>query len=317
MALTRITDDKQVTKWKDESMRSVVSQSPSIERSPLKTIVNNITRSKLVMPQNHTSSNDTVPETLISTLIGAAAGAAIAYVMSKAEPESKPHHLQEPTREIVYRTIEAAPSNFRPDASPRNYYPASQVGSYHSPQRQHFHSHQRAIEGPRSPRSRVSVARSQSDLACPSYHAPPRPVSVRSVTSWEARTVVQADCPPAPSVHVSRKTSVVSHHDDDRRSIVSKSRHSSYHACAPAPEGPIVEEIEDVDVACSVAPSDSISQAGSKKSRHRHKSRHDARSKHERGGGEKRSVISMPDRELSEDRQALGKRSVVSQFLGR
>ncbi|MCJ1471373.1 hypothetical protein MMC13_000012 [Lambiella insularis] len=339
MALTRITENKQVNKWQDESARSVVSQSPAIESSPLRTIVNNITRSTLVMPQNHTSNNDTVPQTLIGTLIGAAAGAAIAYAMSKAEPESTSRQSQEPAREIVYQTVEAPLSSFRPDTSPRTYYSPSQVSYRQSPRSQHFSSYQRAIEAPPSPGSRVSIARSQSDLACPSYHAPPRPVSLRSVTSTEARTVVQADYPPAasvhgsrktsvvslkedgpaPSGHKSRKTSVVSQHEDDRRSTVSKTRHSSYQDFPPSPAGPIVEEIEDVDfdAACSVAPSDSISQAGSKRSRHRHKSRHDGRSRSEREREGKRSVVSMPTRDVAEERQALGMRSVVSQFLGR
>ncbi|MCJ1402215.1 hypothetical protein MMC11_005435 [Xylographa trunciseda] len=322
--------------------RSAGNQSFPAQRSPLRTIVNNFTTPTPVIQHAQIPKNDSVSKTLIGTLIGAAAGAAIAYAMSKAEPDTGFRPSLEREQGVVYQAIDAPSSAYGADRSPRSYYPSSpssHAPSYHSQQSYRSSSHQRAIEAPRSSSSlsdvnksskeviqylsppplspHASFARSQSGYLSPDQIPLPRSPSVRSVASSAARTITQADFPPASPRPKSRKTSVVSHHEDHNRSSSRISRHSSYHAAHKSPSGPMVEEVEYVDMDSSVAPSDSISQAGSNKSRHRHKGRYSGRSRSQRREDGKRSVVSLPARDVGEERKGLGRRSVVSQMLGR
>ncbi|MCJ1382063.1 hypothetical protein MMC17_005175 [Xylographa soralifera] len=350
MALTRISESPSENRMmvrsqeyaRSAASQSAVSQSLSTERSPLRTIVNNLTTPIRVIQQEQIPNNDSVSKTLIGTLIGAAAGAAIAYAISKTEPDVNSRQSVERDREVVYHAIDAPSSAYRVERSPRSYYPSSppsNAPTYHSQQSHRSSSYQRAIEPHHSPSSpgtvnkssrevvqylsppsqhpHSSFARSQSDYLSPDRIPLPRSPSVRSVVSSGARTVTQADFPPASPGHRSGKISVASHHEDSIRPSPRSSRHSSYQGAPASPSGPIVEEVEDIDLDGSVSPSDSISQAGSNKSRHRHKSRHSGRSRSQRRESGKRSVVSLPAREVGEERRGLGRRSVVSQILGR
>ncbi|MCJ1436443.1 hypothetical protein MMC27_005822 [Xylographa pallens] len=305
-------------------------------------MVNSLSTPIRVVQQEQSPNNDSVSKTLIGTLIGAAAGAVIAYAMSKTEPDaSSPPSLERDT-EVVYQAIDAPSSAYRAERFPRSYYPSSppsNAPSYHSQQRHRSSSYQHTIEAPDSPSSpgtavkssrevvqylspplqspHSSFARSQSGYLSPDRIPLPRSPSVQSAASSGVRTITQADFPPVSPGHRSRKTSVASHHEYGMRPSSRGSRHSSYHGTPASPSGPIVEEVEVVDIEGSVTPSDSISQAGSNKSRHRHKSRHSGRDHSQRREGGKRSVVSLPAREVGEERRALGRRSVVSQIFGR
>ena len=345
MALTRISEhptENRIMVRSEGYPRSTVSQSLSTQHSPLRTIVNNLSTSVHVVQQEQSPNNDSVSKTLIGTLIGAAAGAVIAFAISKTEPDASSRPCLERDRDVVYQAIDAPSSAYRAERSPRSYYPSSpssNAPSNHSQQSHRSSSYQRAIEAPNTPSlpgtavkssrevvqylsppsqsPHSSFARSQSGYLSPDRIPLPRSPSVQSVASSGARTITQADFPPVSPGHRSRKTSVASHHENSSRPPSRGSRHSSYHGTLTSPSGPIVEEVEDVDVEGSVTPSDSISQAGSNKSRHRHKSRHSGRDPSQRRQGGKRSVVSLPAREVDEERRALGRRSVVSQIFGR
>ncbi|MCJ1287829.1 hypothetical protein MMC26_007181 [Xylographa opegraphella] len=345
MALTRISEHPTENRMMARSEgypRSTVSQSLSTPRSPLRTIVNNLSAPVRVVQQEQVPNNDSVSKTLIGTLIGAAAGAVIAYAISKTEPEPASRAPLERESEVVYRAIDAPSSAYRAERSPRSYYPSSppsNAPSYRSQQSHPPAPYQRTVEAahsssslgtavkssreivqylsPPSQSPRSTFARSQSDYLSPNRIPLPRSPSVQSVASSGARTITQADFPPASPGHRSRKTSVASHHEDGRRPSTRGSRHSSYHETPTPPSGPIVKEIESIDLDGSVTPSDSISQAGSTKSRRRHKSRHSGRSRSQQREGGKRSVVSLPARDIGEERKGLGRRSVITQILGR
>ncbi|MCJ1387972.1 hypothetical protein MMC18_000815 [Xylographa bjoerkii] len=345
MALTRISEHPLEDRMIIHSggyTRSAVGQNSSMPRSPLRTIVNNFITPTRIAQQETIPSNDSVSKTLIGTLLGAAAGAAIAYAMSKAEPDASPRPSLERERQFVNQAIEGPSLAYRAERPPQSYYrssASSHAPTYHSQQSRRSSSYPRAIEALCSPSSHdtvnnssrevvqcrseppqsphTSFAPSQSSYLSPDRIPLPRSPSVRSVASSGARTITQADFPPASPGHRSRTTSIASHHEDGIRPSSRSSRHSSYHVAPTSPSGPIVEEVEDVDVDSSLAPSDSISQAGSNKSRHRQRSRASGRSRSQWREAGKRSVVSLPAREVGEDRRALGRRSVVSQILGR
>ena len=335
--------DSRVHDWQKEVVKSTVSNSPTVERSIVRTIVNNITTTTLATPQpivEHKPSDNTTSKTLIGTLIGAAAGAAIAYAMSKADQESTPQPLPQSTQAASYRAIEASSPGLRSATSPRSHYSASpslHAPSVISPRSYHSSSIRRAIEAPGpagsystmvdtifAEGSRLLNQQAQSprpSLARSNYTSPEmshreaRPTAPRSSTYSAARTVIQADYPPLDPAPRSRQPSTTSQQKWDHRSTVSRSRHSSYSAAPEPPPGPIVEEVDDDDAVGTVVPSDSISQAGSRKSKHRHRRRHSDRRETREDG--KRSVVSLPVRELRGERENLGKRSVITQILGR
>ena len=343
MALTRISEypvENRITVHSEANARSAVSQNSSTQRSPLRTIVNNLTMPTRVIQQEQGSRNDSITKTIIGTLLGAAAGAAIAYAVSSAEPKATSSPSFEHERQIVYQTIDEPVSASRVERSPTSYYPLSpslHAPSYISQQSHRSSSSQRAIEAPRSATSnstvirssqevvhyespppqspRSSIMRSQSAYLSPDRIPLPRSPSVRSVVSSGARTITQADFLPVSSGRTSQKTSIASCHEDQNRPCSRGSGRSNHRVVSPP--GPIVEEVGDVDIDGSLAPSDSISQAGSNRLRHRHKSRHGGRSRSQRSEGGKRSVVSLPVREIHEERRGLGRRSVVSQILRR
>ena len=346
MALTRMSEHpiENRTMVRSEGYPwSTVSQSLSTQRPPLRTIVNNVSTPIRVVQQEQIPNNDSVSKTLIGTLIGAAAGAVIAYAISKTEPDASFRPSLGGGREVVYQAIDAPPSASGAERSPRSFYPSgplSNAPSDHSQQSHRSRSYQpHTIEAPHSPSSigtvdkssrevvqylspppqspHSSFGRSQSGYLGPDRIPLPRSPSARSIASSGARTVTQADFPPASPGHRSRTASVASHHEDGTRPSSRSSRHNSYHGTPKSPSGPIVEEVEDGDLDGSVTPSDSISQAGSNRSRRRHKSHHGGRSRSQQREGGKRSVVSLPTREVGEERRALGRRSVVSQILGR
>ncbi|MCJ1250067.1 hypothetical protein MMC30_007293 [Trapelia coarctata] len=314
--------------WQKDVAQSVVSYTPTVERSVARSVVRSVTTPTLTVTQppavlERRSSEDTASKTLIGSLIGAAAGAAIAYAMSTSEQEKSPGVSLQPALaglSGLYRAIQAPPT---PSQSPRsavsvhNYHPPSP--SYHaaptvSSSSYHTSYQPRAIEAPGSHSpivedskcpTEVSRHSSQShrpSLARSSHTAPvvvqkpSRPTVARSSTSSSPKTVIQADYPPAASAHKAPKSTASQHRKDDYRSTVSRSRHGSYIASPKEkePSGPIVEEVDDDAV--TVAPSDSISQVGGKK-RHKHRPHRGERKDGEKGEkSDKKSVVSLPIR---------------------
>ena len=335
--------DSRVHDWQKDVTKSTVGNSLIAERSMVRTIVNNITTNTLAAPQpivEHKLTDDTTSKTIIGTLIGAAAGAAIAYAMSKADQESIPQPSPQPAQASSYPAIEAPSPWPRLATSQQSCYSASpslHSPSVVSPRSYHSSSPRRAIEAP-GPASSYStiidtfiaegsrLLNQQSlsprpSLARSSYTSPEishrevQPTAPRSSTASAARTVTQADYPPLDPAPRSRKSSTAPQQKGDRCSTVSTSRHRSYSAAPEQPSGPIVEEVDDDDGAGTVVPSDSISQVGSRKSKHKHRRHHtDRRGARE---DEKRSVMSLPIRGTGSERENLGKRSVFTQILGK
>jgi len=301
---------------------SVVSYSSLAERSVAKSVARSVTSPTLQTTQSASqrrASEDTASKTLIGSLIGAAAGAAIAYALSTSEQENSPRPALQPALTGLFQAIQAPPT---PSQSPgsvlsaHSYHPQSP--SYHaapaqSPSSYHTSYQPRAIEAPMPPGSRspiaeeskypTEVSRHSSEQRRPSLarsihtapvtvQQPSRPTIARSSTSSSPKTVIQADYPPASSAHRSSKSSASRHQNDDYRSTVSRSRHGSYIGSPGEPSGPIVEEVDDDAV--TVAPSDSISQVGSKKSRHKHRRHQSDRKEGEES--DRKSVVSLPIR---------------------
>ena len=348
MALTRISESRsenQLSQRRCEAPRSTISRSTWSDRPPLRTIVNNYVTPTPETPQNNGISNDTMSKTLIGTLLGAAIGAALVYVSSKPGTETASCGTGEPIRQRIYQETEPPSRRPRYTDDLDNYHTPRQ--SPHdvlltSPSTHYFSPHVRAIEGPRSPGSRsiTGVERPQIDLARYQYpevssphttvvhssrtkrfsahDSPSHPPTPRSTASSTDRTVTQANYYAASPSHGSSRLPTDARYDDDSRSRTGRSNHSSRRDVPVYAVGSVVEEVESSDAACSVTPNDSISQAGSRRSKRSHKSRQSSRygDRHDRRGDE-RSAASLPGRDLGDERVMPGKRSVVSQFFGR
>lgn len=330
-----------VLNWKKDVAHSVGSYDPGAERSVARSLARSITSPTLIVTQaapERRASEDTTSKTLIGSLIGAAAGAAIAYALSTSEQESSPRLTLQPALTGLFQAIQAPPT---PSQSPRSmvsapiYHqqsPSYYVAPMQSPSSYHTSYQPRAIEAPRSPGSHgpivenskcpTEVSRHSSQhrqsprpsLARSSHTAPlvvqnpSRPAISRSSTSSALRTVIQADYPPAAPSQRSLKSSASHHQKDDYRSTVSRSRHGSYVAPPKEPSGPIVEEVDDDD-AVTVAPSDSISQVRSKKSRHKYRRHHSERKEGETS--DRKSVVSLPIRGERERDRSGSRRTVI------
>ncbi|KAL9117369.1 MAG: hypothetical protein Q9187_006097 [Circinaria calcarea] len=242
-------------------------------------------------------------------------------------------------------------------------YASSNAPSTLSPRSQHAPSQLLAIEAPRSltarstlidtfippteiPRytyhqvpqsqsqaqsARPHIARSNTEIGPGPAGSPSRRSLTRSHTSSAAKTITQADFPPK-STHSHSNSEAASLKPD---SVVAGSRHGgshvSKHSVAKSHHTVVAADIPLPPTAtpslCSVSPEDSISQAGSSRSRrsHHRSKREGGGSKHQGsrrtssrlGEGEERTVVSLPVREKEGGKgREGGLRSVVSQVLG-
>jgi hypothetical protein len=290
------------------------------------------------------SSSDMTSKTLLGALAGATVGALVAYaVMKEDQPSPTSQSVHSPQSEFRPSLERSAVTGL---IEMINYLPQpqSRAGSTIS-QAQHPSYYPLAIEAPppvSTPRSHnvwAETVVTQSDVSrhteqkayssrptiVQSYHSMPvlatqsvRPTTARSSTSSSPRTVIQADyppvvSPPAPSTHKSHRSSASVYDREERKSSSGRSHHSS-HRTEPVTvinqaSGPIIEDIdeEEDDHATTVAPSDSISQAGTRKSRHKHRRRRSA----------EKTVVSLPVRgsEREGDRDRRGIRSVVTNLI--
>ena len=243
-------------------------------------------------------------------------------------------------------------------------YASSHAPSTLSPRNQHAPSQLLAIEAPHSltarstlidtfippteiPRytyhqvqqsqsTRPHIARSNTDIRpgpAGSTVSASRRSLARSHTSSAAKTITQADFPPKNTHSHSHSHSKAASLKPD--SAVAGSRHGgshvSKHSVAKSHHTVVAADIPLPPTAtpslCSVAPEDSISQAGSSRSRksHHRSKREGGGSKHQGsrrtssrlGKGEERTVVSLPIREKEGGKEREGGlRSVVSQVLG-
>lgn len=363
------SEASRVLSWQKEVAKSTVSQDVRTKKSDSHTSVTNIMKPTIMVanPTSETKSgNDVSTKAFIGTLLGAAAGAAVAYAMTKNEEGGG-----KTTGNVALQMVEAARSHLAPsvNGSQRSgthssasrisqtggqalEYPPSQVSairsiaSYQAPSL-HEPFNGLTITAPPPPQTstlidtfvppsevpryrRHSLSRSQTDGAIPpSTHLSSR--SKLSRASSAAETVTQADLVP------SRRSSIVTEirHARDvplpasKATSVSSKIESNLRRMVLVPR----QEKDNGTVLDSVAPSDSISQAASKRSRaSRRSSRHGSRaSSHRRDeegsqasektvkpgesktGSRRASVVSLPPKPST---KASVHRSMVSFLPG-
>lgn len=296
-------ENRGVLSWQKDVAKSTASDSPLAKSASSQVVINNFTVPTMAVSQplpDLKPKSDMSTTALIGTLLGAAAGAAVAYAMTKAEDES--HKITAP-RTIMYQAVEVP--NFQPTSSvishrescarsmgqptkhpvvqqieyPHHppsiaarsgvldrapllqdrpapqiaaapvqmgtlidtFIPPSEVARY--PSRSFARSHTDSILQP--PRSQVLSVRSR----------PPQP----SRASSAAQTIVPMNLPPSP------------------RSVVTEVRLARDMPLPNSRTGSVARDIGhgySQSILGSVAPSDSVSQAGSKKSNGSRRSKH-------------------------------------------
>ena len=119
-------DDQRVLSWQKDVARSSVGNDSQVEKPASRVMINNITTPTTVVSRLAPvakEDGDMSAKALVGTLLGAAAGAFVAYTMTKGEEEN----LRTPTTQtITYQTIEANNSRGPPSVlSSRRSYPPS------------------------------------------------------------------------------------------------------------------------------------------------------------------------------------------------
>ena len=344
-------ENDRVRSWQKEVARSTVSQESQAERMKPRIVISNVARPTVTVAQNSSQtrpSHEMSSKALVGTLLGAAVGAAFAYAMTKSEESSK--GLQTTTYQMIdsaHPSIAPSATGSRQaypaSAVSRNSQTArkqlgyveptpSQVGQSVAPSKTSSPSEPVAPlaiaaqayastlidtfvpPSEVSPYCRLSISRSQSDGLVQSQARSKAPSQVSrqsklSRASSAEKTVTQIDFSPSKRSSVvtefknaleiplpqSKATSVASRQESDLRRIVLDPN----------------KDDAAVSVLGSVAPSDSISQAGSKRSRSsRHSSRHHSRGKEDKSESGSRAS----ERTVKESSSKAGRRreSIVS-----
>ena len=118
-------DDQRVLSWQKDVARSSVGNDSQVEKPASLVMINNITTPTTVVSRLAPvakEDSEMSAKALVGTLLGAAAGAFVAYTMTKGEEEN----LRTPTTQtITYQTIEANSSRGPPSvlSSRRSYTP--------------------------------------------------------------------------------------------------------------------------------------------------------------------------------------------------
>lgn len=294
-------ENESVLNWQKDVAKSTASNSSPAKSPSSRVVINNFTVPAMVVSQPIPESkpkSDVSTKALIGTLLGAAAGAAVAYAMTKAEDES---HKTAASRTITYQAVEAP--NRRP-ASSATIHPESHVQSI-----QHSMQYPRIqqIEYPHPPSSSAACG----DIL---GHAPlieDRPTSQIAAAPINLGTLIDTFIPPSEVARYPPRSFARSHTDgiiqplrSQVPSVISRppqpSRASSAaQTITPAnfPPSSVVTEVRlardmplptsrapsvdrDMSHGCSqsvlgsVLPSDSVSQAGSRKSQGSRRSKH-------------------------------------------
>lgn len=296
-------ENKSVLNWQKNVAKSTTSNSPLAKSASSRVIINNFAVSTIVAPQPVPESkpkSEMSTKAFIGTLLGAAAGAAVAYAMTKAEDES--HETRAP-RAITYQAIEAP--NFQPTSSAISH-PESNARSVGNPMQ---HPIVQQIEYPQHPPS--SAARSGVLGHTPLIED--RPASRVAAAPVHLGTLIDTFIPPSEVSRYPPRSFARSHTDSIIQPLRSQvlsgisrtpqpSRASSaaqtitpanFAPCSssvvtevrlardmPLPNSRTASVARDAghgyseSVLGSVAPSDSVSQAGSKKSTGSRRSKH-------------------------------------------
>lgn len=105
-----IADDKRVLDWQKNVAKSTIGRGSESNKTTARIIINNVTAPTMAVSRSTAQikdDGDMSAKQLIGTLLGAAAGAAVAYAMTKGEAEN----LRSPiTQTITYQTVDAAES---------------------------------------------------------------------------------------------------------------------------------------------------------------------------------------------------------------
>lgn len=360
-----VADDKRVLAWQKDVAKSTVGLGSEVTKNTARVIINNVTAPTLTVSRSTAQTKDEgdmSAKAIIGTLLGAAAGAAVAYAMTKGEAEN----LQSPiSQTITYQTVDAGEPYRAGSAvsSRKSPYPAASShesrktlreidypqplmpGSGQSVLSQHS-SQPKYLEGPKAASAhnlastlietfippsevrRFPAQRSHTDSVVP------RSVGMQDIdaatqrsrpsrASSAAKTVTLKDFTSTPKSSTGMETTVA--RDIPLPISVAASSTSRHLEPAGVSRSGLRSELG------SVAPSDSVSQAGSRRSktrRHGHSrgekaepqddggsqaSRQTVRYRVSQPGAKKDSAVSLPVRASS---KASAHRSVKSFLQG-
>lgn len=258
---------------------------------------------------NTQQGGDAGAKAIIGTLLGAAAGAAVAYAMTKSEDSSAPQSPSQSATmpalaaaaQSIYRAIEAAPSQ-----TPQRQYQAtvrSQAPTTILLQDLELEPHYESADSAVYPTRSSQASRSPSQrprTALRAIEAPPQQTQTQAQSVVARSTLINTFVPPseiprlrpaAPPAGIKSETQLSvraapqsqhSRHSASRPATVVRAASTQDIPSAPAPRS-LVGSVLGLgamnnsrggggDDEASVAPSDSVSQAGSKK--HRPRSHH-------------------------------------------
>lgn len=299
-------EDQRVLYWQKDVARSSAGDAATQAEKPIsRVMINNITTPTTFVSRLAPTSGghgETSAKALVGTLLGAAAGAAVAYAMTKGEAEG----LRSPqTQTITYQTIEAnSPQRTQSVASSRRSYPPSKSSHARRTTLRELEypiipgsatgrsellettSSTRRLPGPAvaagmllastlidtfvppseiRPFAPYPIARSHTDSIIGSSQAVSR-LSKMSRASSAAKTVTQSDrrssslSPDVTEIRLAR---------DVPLPVSRATSHVSRHSSARQPYN-----LDTKSELGSVAPSDSVSQTGLRKSRGNKRSNH-------------------------------------------
>ena len=308
--------DQRVLSWQKDVAQSSVSNSSQARKVASQIVVNNITTpTTIVLRHPPTAREDTEisAQALVGTLLGAAAGAVVAYAMAKGEAESPKTPA---TQTVTYQTIEANNSQrARSVLSSRRSYPPSSFSHTTRPVLMELEypkasnsiavqsevpditSSSRRLTGPTASVGKL-LASTLIDTFVPPSEI--RPFPPHAIARSHTDSVISRSCAGNPSFAVSQhsKTSHASstvktvtqadHKSSSRSPAVTEvklardvplpiSGATSHVSRDPTPSQP--HDIDKKSELGSVAPSDSISQAGSRKSKGSKRSSYHGRSR--------------------------------------
>lgn len=309
-------EDQRVLSWQKDVAQSSTGSNSQVDKPTSRVMINNITNPTTVVSRIAPAAKEDGEmnaKALVGTLLGAAAGAAVAYAMTKGEAESARSHL---TQTITCQTIEANNPRRAPSTlSSRQSYPSP--SSSHGPrialrELEYPNVPNSVIDGSeiskitsslkRLPAPTASagqllastlidtfvppseirpfaphgIARSHTDgaLTRSTVDQPSQAASRHSKTSHTSsavKTVTQVDrrsatrSPVMPEINLAKEVPLP---------VSGATSHVSRHTTASHPK--------DTDMKSelqSVAPSDSVSQAGSRRSKGSERSIHHGRSR--------------------------------------
>lgn len=299
----RDAESKSVLSWQKDVAKSTASDSPLAKSASSRVIINNFTVPTTTVIQPILDSkpkSDMSTKALLGTLLGAAAGAAVAYAMTKAEDESRNTVIP---RTLPYQAIES------PNPQPTSSVISHRESFARSMGQQMQHPVVQQIEYPHRPPS--SAVRSGVVSHAPLIED--RPASQTAATPMQLGTLIDTFIPPSEVARYPPRSFTRSHTDSiiqptpsrvlsvrsrppqpsrassaaqtivpanlppSPRSVVTEVRLAREMPLPNSRTGSVARDIGhgySQSVLDSVAPSDSVSQAGSKKSNGSRRSRH-------------------------------------------